>query len=398
MGTVYASAEDVLKILKFSYFKKTTLFEDFLIFGSFLVVIALGVYQIRRYLNKERAKKVTFLKQDYQEKEKMTSDTLIANLQLLPNEYQLLERISGSTSFKKIYKIIDSVHRFEAMVEAFKRIENNSRVLSQIFHLRHKLGFHHKNIKAPFICSQMLTAGEHLECSVQVGHQDILFISPIVKISEKFLAIKPPTKKNNPVSLSRFPAIHCKFRCSDGVYEFKLPLIKQVFGEKNLIFLAHTHSIKKIVEREFERIEAAIDIELFLLADRQVHESTETLEELVNTGELPRLSGRIVDISLGGFRLITGYEQGAFGERAIVLFDIPEVNLKKKLQAQILEVFEKRKRLSFHLQFFHLNDIERLKLNKFLSRLKNQKTQQTKTNLSPVSQELENNIDLDPPR
>ena len=238
-------AAEVLKVLKFSYFKQVTLVEEIVFYGILFLFIAIGIHQLNKYLKKEKAKKTAYLKQDYQKKEKLMFQTLIANLKLLPNEYQLLEKISGSSTFKKNYSIIESVRKFESQVEAFKRSQESAKILIQIYNLRHKLGFHYKNVKVPFICTQMLALKAKLECSILVGSQPILFISPIVNISEKYLYIKPPTNHKKPIDLQSFAQLTCKIRREDEVYEFKLPIIKQVFGKKNHVVLGHTKEIKK---------------------------------------------------------------------------------------------------------------------------------------------------------
>ncbi|MBF0278590.1 MAG: PilZ domain-containing protein [SAR324 cluster bacterium] len=369
METSASGAAEVLKVLKFSYFKQVSLAEEIVFYGIIFILIAIGIRQLNKHLKKENDKKTAYLKQDFEEKEKLTFQTLIANLKLLPEEYRLLETISGSSAFRKNYSIIESVRKFEFKVEKFKQSQDSTRILTHIYNLRHKLGFHYKNVKVPFICTQMLALKAKLECSILVGSKTILFISPVVNISEKYLYIKPPTKHKKPVNLKPFAQLSCKIRRDDGVYEFNLPIIRQVAGKENHLVLGHTRDIKKIIEREFERIPICLISTMFQLTNRQVNLPKNELQLLKEDELLPELDGEITDLSLGGLYFTARGEQQKLWEKNFVMFRIPGVMTRNDLQAQVVSIASRQGKFHVNLKFFHLSDVERLKLNKFLLRL-----------------------------
>ncbi len=370
MEPEYRGAEEILKVLKIDYFKQVSLVEEIVVYSIFFILVAFAVVRLRKYLQNEKDKKTALLKHDYQEKEKLTFQTLIANLELTPHEYHLLEKISGSSTFRDNYSIIESVRKFEAHATHFKQTQALAKELPQVLNLRHKLGFHYNNVKVPFVCTQMLIMKTNLECSVQVGHKQILFVSPVVNISEQYFYLKPPTSKRRPVSLERFHYLTCKARRKDGTYEFKASLVKQVYGENPLLVLTHTKEIRKIIEREHERIPVKLPTTLYQLSDQHLHLSRRELHQTREDGQLPALEGIITNISQGGLHFISSQPQGTFWEQDIVMFDIPGISTRDELQAQVLSISTEQGRNRFNLQFFHLTDLEHLKLHKFILRLK----------------------------
>ncbi|MBF0287475.1 MAG: PilZ domain-containing protein [SAR324 cluster bacterium] len=370
METEQHSAAEILKVLKIDYFKQVSLAEEIVVYSIFFILVAFAIMHLRNYLQKEKDKKTSLLKNDYQEKEKLAFQTLVANLELTPHEYHLLKKISGSSTFRDNYAIIESIRKFEAHVSHFKQTEALAKELPQVLNLRHKLGFHYNNSKVPFVCTQMLMMKTTLECSVQVGHKQILFISPVANISEQYFYLKPPTSKRRPVSLEQFPSILCKARRKDGTYEFKAPLVKQVYGENPLLVLSHTSDVKKIIEREYERIPVKLPTRLYQLSDRHLHLNRRELHQLKEDRQFPSLGGIITNISQGGMHFITSSPQGTFWEQDIVMFEIPGISARDELQAQILSITSEQGRHRLHLQFFHLTDLEHLKLHKLILRLK----------------------------
>ncbi len=363
-------ARYILKVLKFDYFQQAPIELQLLYYSILFSLFAVAFFWVRKYLKREKERETIHLREDYKEKEQFTLETIISNLKLTSQELHLLEQLAGSADFAKIYTLIESPIRFEAKVELLKKAQESERLLSRIYDLRHKLEFHYNNTKVPFICTQMLFQHAKLECSLQVGHKEILFISPIIMITEKHLYIKPPTSKGEPVNLSRFSYLSCKIRRADGIYAFRLPIVKQITRGQNHLVLGHTNEIRQIVERESERFSVQLQTSLFLLSDHQIGLSTKELQQLREEVPLPMLHGAITDVSLGGLNFQTDEALEEFGEKGVVLVAVPGVNIRDELQARILTIGESRGVKNLHLQFVHLRDIERLKLNKFLLRLK----------------------------
>lgn len=362
----YQGTAELLKVFKYSYFKTVSPAEEAIVFSILIILVAIGIYYLKKYLTQQRDLKAAYLKKDYREKEKLTLKTLLANLKLLPHEYQLLNKISGSSAFNKNYKTIESVRHFEARVKYFKSIQNSEIILPQIYELRHKLGFHFKNPKASFICTQMLSIEDKLECSIQSGYKQVLFLSPIINITEKYIYIKPPTNKGKPVNLKRFAFLMCRVRREEEVFEFKLSIIQQIFTPKNHIVLSHSDQIRKIIEREFERIPVHLLSTLYILAGKQVNLNKKALRVLKESEELRYVDGNIADLSGGGLSFLTSGAVSFFHEKRVVLFEIPGLAPQMDLQAQIISVVPIKGKHEIHLKFFHLSDIERLKLNKFI--------------------------------
>ena len=373
-----SGADEILKVLKFSYFQQVSLTEQLAFYSALFLVLGLIALGIRRHLLKEKAKETEFLKQDYKAKEKKTLQTIITNLQLSAHEHKLLEQIAGASDFRKLYALIESAARFEKKVEAFKQKQPHAKLWSHIFALRHKLGFHANNPRTPFLCTQMLRKGMRLECSAHIGSKQILFISPIVNITEKHLYIKPPTNQGQPVSLKRLSYLMGKLRRGEEIYEFKLYITKQIFGRVNHVVLEHTHEVKQIVEREFERVPLQIFTTLYQLSEAQLSLPTKALNRLKEEQALPFWDGTLIDLSLGGANLVTSDDLETLGERDIVILTIPGVQVRDHFQARVLAIVPQQGKFHLHLQFLPLKDIERLKLNKFLIRMK-KKAEEHKT-------------------
>ena len=109
---------------------------------------------------------------------------------------------------------------------------------------------------------------------------------------------------------------------------------------------------------------------LYQLTNRQVNLPKQELQILKEDERLLELDGEITNLSLGGLHFTTRAGQQKFWEKNFVMLRIPGVTTRHDLQAQILSIATRQGKFQINLKFFHLSDVERLKLNKFLLRLR----------------------------
>ena len=112
-------------------------------------------------------------------------EMFLKNKKLSDADTKLLEQIAGSKNSSILYLLSQEPEKFEEKVAQLKADPNVSIDLKKLYKLRHRLGFYFLNTDIPFIVTQMLTPGLKLECQIPHNEKKILFVSPVLRVTEK---------------------------------------------------------------------------------------------------------------------------------------------------------------------------------------------------------------------
>lgn len=335
--------------------------------GGIAITAGLGIFFLMQRKKKEAAAQIQKVAT---EKAHLRLDIVLSKLNVLPPERKLLEEIANATHPDDLLPMVESVEEFEQKVVEFKKEKRESKVLKAIYHLRHKLGYDFHNKRASFITTQMLAGGLKLECQIPHEKKEILFVSPILTVSESGILLKPPTIKKKPVNLKKYPHLTCRIRREEEAdYEFQLPIINQIFGKPNAIILGHTDDIKKMYIREAERIQVDIFTTFSVMSEEQLSAAsgaakTDMVVEAVN--------GKIVDISVGGLKAVLEEKPAKLDLGDLMIFHLQGANLRDDLKGRVLGINQLEKGISVHMQFFRSRELERMKIKKFVFNAKKQ--------------------------
>ncbi|MBF0279808.1 MAG: PilZ domain-containing protein [SAR324 cluster bacterium] len=347
--------------------------------GGGIISAALILFLTIRYRKYQDAMQI---KKVNDEKAHLRLDVVLSKLNVIPPERKLLEMLAdGATHPDDILPLVESVEDFEEKVENFKKKEEkpDSKVLKSIYNLRHKLGFDVLNKRINFITTQMLTGGIKLECRIPHPNKNILFVSPILNVSESGILLKPPTIRKKPVKLKQYPYLICRIRREDEAdYEFRLPILNQIFGKPNAVVLGHSNEIKKLFIREFDRVNVDIFTTFYVLTEEKLNELGAGISATKSDMSLSSVNGNIVDMSVGGIRATIENLPKKVGDDGnlqviepgdIFIFHLQGANLREDLKARILKINTSDKTHEVHLQFFRTRELERLKIKKFVYRM-----------------------------
>lgn len=336
--------------------------------GAVIIFATAGFYFMSRQKKRQEALQ---MKKVADEKAHLRLDVLLSKLSVILPERKLLEKLANATHPDDVLPLVESVEDFEKKVEIFKKeAKPDPKVLRNIYHLRHKLGFDVLNKRVNFITTQMLTGGIKLECKIPHPQKSILFVSPILNVTENGILLKPPTIKKKPVNLKKYPHLICRIRREDEAdYEFQLPIKNQLFGKPNAIVLGHTKDIKKLFIREFERVTVDIFTTFYVMTEEQLNEMGTGVTAGKSDLALNTINGRIVDMSAGGFKAVCETVPPNLELGDIFIFHLQGANLREDLKAQVLHFGKKEEGYDVNFQFFRTRELERLKIKKFIHRM-----------------------------
>ncbi|MGK5092272.1 PilZ domain-containing protein [Deltaproteobacteria bacterium TL4] len=335
-----------------------------------LLVTGCGAYFIFRLRKQKAEQQYTKIAE---EKANMQLEMKLSRMNLKPETMAFLETLLASSNPRDILPIVQSVESFEAKVTEYKKTHKEAKLFKQIFDLRLKLGYEFKNRTVPFVCTQMLSPELKLECRIPHPEKRIVFMTPIIDVGETRLLIKPPTIKGKPVNLKRFPKlVFTILREEDAEYEFTLPVVNQVSDKLDAVILGHSSTISKMFIREAERIPMNMATTFYHLSEAQlgVHEKSSELP----AGE-PPFKGRIEDMSSGGLKVVASQISVQLRAGDYLAFHLEGANLRENLIARIAAIRSSNGETLLNCQFVKMRDIVRMKINKFLHRIKKQGTQ-----------------------
>jgi len=345
---------------------------SFWVFLTIVTMIALSAV-IFMHLQRKQRTEDQFAK-IAEEKANMQLEMKLSKMNLDKASKALVEKIVDSSSARDILPMVQSVEFFEEKVKEYKKTHKDSEVFKQILTLRQKLGYEFGNRTVPFICTQMLAPDLKLECRIPHPEKRIMFMTPILDIGETRILIKPPTVKGKAANMKRFPKLIFKIRRdADAEYEFTLPVVNQVSGKMDAVVLGHTTEITKLFIRESERIALNLRTSFSLIPESELDNAEEDgqLEE-----DIP-FEGNITDMSAGGLKIVAGNLSIQMKTGGFIVFHLEGANLRENLIVQIARVSTDQRKTIINCQFIRMRDLTRMKINKFLHRLKKQNSAQT---------------------
>jgi len=329
------------------------------IVGTIVAMIIIKKRRIREHIHRANVEKAT-----------LQLDVAMKHLEIPPIGRQLLEDIANSKKPEVVIPLVQNSEDFEAKVDAFKQKKPDPKSVKRIYKLRQMLGYDFNNRRIPFTLTQMLNSELKLECQIPHPKRQILFISPILNVTETQLWIKPPTIKGKAANLKKFPHLICKIRRGEEAdYEFQAPIQNQIAGKLDAVVLGHSQEIKKLFIRESERIQTSIATTFFVVSDEQLSTGQQqgvSKEEMSETV----IEGHIEDMSAGGFQIGAKVVPEDVNDGDIFVFHLPGANMREDLMAKVLKIIQRPTDFTVHLQFIRMRELSRMKINKYLFNMK----------------------------
>ncbi|MBF0238658.1 MAG: PilZ domain-containing protein [SAR324 cluster bacterium] len=345
---------------------------SFFVFLIFVIAGIIAVFVLVNRLTKQRyeqkIEKITDDKANLRLEVTLNTRRIEENAQSFINE--IAQKVLGASESKDILPLVESNEFFEKTVAEFKGAEPTPDILKKIFLLRQELGFEFSNKSVPFICTQMLSTAAKLECHLPHPSRQVIFMTPILDINESRFMIKPPTVKGQPANLKKFKQLHFRIRRDgDAEYELIAPVINQVGGKINAVVMGHTTRIKKMFIRESERIPTNIAATFYHFTETPGE--PQNLEHFEN----PEVSfeAMIKDMSLGGLKLDAKTIPESLRNDDLLVFHLKGANLREGIMVRVISVgTNEQEGYTLHLQYNQMRDLTRMKVNKFLYRMKKQ--------------------------
>ena len=293
-------------------------------------------------------------------------EMFLKNKKLSDVDLKQLEKLTGSKNPSDLYLLSQDPEKFEEKVTQLKADPHVSIDTKQLYKLRHRLGFYFLNTHVPFVVTQMLTPGLKLECQIPHDEKKILFVSPVLRVTENEIMLRPPTIKKKPVNLKRFPHLICRIRRQNIDFEFNLPILNQISEKYHVVIVKHTNTIKKLFVRNYERVELNLVSQIEYVTPENYEAVKGQLNQLVGVGFF---EGTIVDLSLGGLKIEVLDIPREIQQGHILLFHLDEAKIRQKLPAKLLRIRQLEQGCSLHLSFIQMRELERMKLRKFILKL-----------------------------
>ena len=168
------------------------------------------------------------------------------------------------------------------------------------------------------------------------------------------------------VDLTRFSELNFSVsRENDAEYEFDAKILGQTRHGAPAVAIEHTTAIRKLLYRAAPRSPVSIDGHFFVVkeefASEKRHKAFKRNESQFS------LPGHIVDLSLGGLRIMAVAPETRPAEGDIIVFQLPQARIKDDLVAEVLYTEAPTpNEFQMHLRFVGIKELDRLKLNKYL--------------------------------
>lgn len=295
---------------------------------------------------------------------------LVSELSLGRAEVELLRSLLGDGDTAEILDLLESRENFEGAVERLKAARPNDEVLRRIPRLRQRLEYGFSNLRNPFVDTRMLAPGIRMRCKIRLPNREVNFLTTVLGINEYQFIIRPPTAKGKPVNLGGLRELQFRVsRENDAEYEFTCPVEGQLPTGARPVRCGHTRNISRLFFRNAERVNAEIPAELYVV--RQEFASERATGGLKALDSQYRFNGSIRDISIGGALVIAEGRQERLNEGDMIVFRLPAAQIRDDIVGQVMGVMLLDDgNTQIHLQFVGLKELNRLKLGKYLSRLK----------------------------
>ena len=296
-----------------------------------------------------------------------------ARLRLLFSEAGLEEQdreslaaLAESNEARDLMPLMSIRTAFEGVVEQFRQNFPGHAALRKVPRLRQRLGYGFGNPRNPFTSTRMLPAGIRMQCTIPHPKRTVRYLTAIIGINEASFYVRPPTSRGKAVDLTRFSELNFSVsRENDAEYEFDAKILGQTQHGAPAVAIEHTTAIRKLLYRAAPRSPVSIDGHFFVVkeefASEKRHKAFKRNESQFS------LPGHIVDLSLGGLRIMAVAPETRPAEGDIIVFQLPQARIKDDLVAEVLYTESPTpNEFQMHLRFVGIKELDRLKLNKYL--------------------------------
>jgi c-di-GMP-binding flagellar brake protein YcgR len=302
------------------------------------------------------------------ERQEQHLQEMLTELNLGAEERRMIEEVTGSVNPTDHIALMESRPTFERRVKAFRERNPEHPALRRLGVLRQRLGFGFANIRIPFSDTRMLPTGQRVQCRIPHPKKELTFITAVVASSESQFWVRPPSVKGKPVSLEKFPELGFRVsRENDAEYEFTCKVLGQSPTAMRPVSLAHTDQIRRLFFRNALRV--AVDIASQFYVVRQ--EAAEKSHALLRARDSQYVvTGKLKDLSVGGALAFFTVDETSPHDGDTLIFHLPPAQIKDDLVAEVVRTVPAGgNELQVHLQFAGLKELDRLKLNKYLTNL-----------------------------
>lgn len=295
---------------------------------------------------------------------------MVSDLTLTQKDLKLLAVITESEEPAKLVPMMEDRVVFEKNLVRFMESHPNSDALKGVNQIRQKMEFGFNNLRNPFNQTRMMAIGIRMQCKVKLPKKEVTFLTSILGINEHYFIIRPPSSKGKPVSLNKLKSLSFLVsRENDGEYEFSSPILGQQADGVKAVRMGHTHDISRMLFRNAERVHMDMETQFFVI--RQEYTTNRALASLKAVESQYRIKGSIRDLSTGGALVVADAETTVLEDGDVIIFTLPNAQIREDLVSQVVGIMEPKDGvLQFHLQFQGMKEINRLKINRFLDRLK----------------------------
>jgi c-di-GMP-binding flagellar brake protein YcgR len=292
----------------------------------------------------------------------------LRDLNLGAAELELLQQVTGSDDPARAMALVEGRDEFEAQVKAFREREPGHPALGKLGMLRQRLGFGFGNLRVPFTTTRMLAPGQRLQCRIAHPKREISFVTVIVGSGETRFWVRPPYAKGQPVSLERFGELGFRVaRENDAEYEFTCRVAGQAPSAMRPVALEHTESIRRMFFRNAPRIPVELPMEFYVVRKDGTEKSAAQLRA---RDAQYTVKAELRDLSVGGALVFARQDGGTPRDGDTLIFQLPAAQIRDDLVAEVVRTVPRADaQRQLHLQFVGLKELDRLKLNKYLTNL-----------------------------
>lgn len=340
---------------------------QFVLLGILAVIVTGVVIGLIFYMRRRRR-----LNEMAHAREEARLKLLLSEYGLGPEAREMLETITGSEDPGDSIPLLESREAFEQTLAQFVEANPEHEIVRRAPGLRQRMGYGFGNLRYPFDNSRMLVAGTKLRCRLRLGGREASFVTSVLAVSERNFFIKAPTAKGKPLQLKNLRQLTLRLsRQDDAEYEFTVPVLGQTSTATSAIVCGHVGNIQKLLFRNAPRVAVSVQTQFYVVrqevAQERAHFQFKAQESQY------ALTGELKDISQSGAMAELQVTKSSPRLGDVIVFKLPQAQIKEDLVGQVVGTSSAGDHaLNVHLQFAGMNELNRLKLNKFIQIVENQ--------------------------
>lgn len=334
---------------------------QFVFLGILVVIVFLTVIFLILYMRRRKR-----LNELGHAREETRFKLLLAEISLGPEGRKLIETFTESDDPGLNVTLLESRDAFEKTIVRFVNAYPDHAAIKQVPALRQRMGYGFGNPRYPFDNTRMLLPGGKMRCRIRIGGREHSFVTTILAVTERQFFLRAPTSRGKPVPMDDIPdAILRISRSDDAEYEFVSQILGLTPTNPPAMIFAHATEITKLLFRLAPRISVSVDTQFYVI--RQEIAAERSHFKFKAQESQYALKGVVKDISLGGAMAELVVTNSAPQKGDVIIFRLPEAQIKEDVVAQVVGISRNSNQiLNTHLEFVGMNELNRLKLNKFI--------------------------------